>query len=621
MRRFTSKLHRIAAMVCALLLLCALCAPAVSARSLAEGTIEQLEWDLTNGILTIRGEGAIPDYTERNPAPWHKHRESILRLDLDYGITAIGSMAFYECTALVSVDLPLSVKTVGDMAFAGCESLMMVRLPKVTSLGRYAFSRCFALSQATLPDTLATIGDYAFYRCESLAYIRIPASVKTLGGSAFAYCSGLLRVDVGASIAALPEWCFYGCERLTALVLPAAVKTAGDSALTRCDALDTVYYDGTDAERQTLSETIAQSLPGFTVSQLSSTSAVSPDVEHKDVIVEGDTSQEITTEITQKEDVVIRVEQTITSPVTDGAVVGDPERFDSTIHVSFGNEAGWDTLMDTIRDQIDDKTSFESNYGEQAPVQAQVTLQNNKLPLSGAWLNDLAGRDVIVTVTVPDGSRFTINGTHIAGYEFEESYRLSYSLKPETNPAEDIRNVVGTATCYWLSFDSAFAFPITVDVLLDPYAINQNATLYEKVPNANLLKLQSVRVDESGYVSFRLRNINTSTRYLLAVNVAGTPPHEILVPDQVPGVEDFVPLDEKYAFSEPRGFFGMTMGEFTRLVLTVVGVFVGVVLVLALFLIINSKRKAKIAAIRAEVMGTDTLAEYDSAKKRTGKKK
>lgn len=615
MRRRSSQLHiRLTAVLCALLLTCALFPAVVSAAPLGQGETGSLSWSLSNGTLTVSGDGAIPDYTERSPAPWYEYRDSILRLKFQGAITAVGTMAFYDCAVLVSADLPSSVQTVGDMAFAGCESLVLVRMPAVTSLGHYAFSRCFALEGVTLPSTLTAIGDYAFYRCESLASIRVPASVTSLGGSAFAYCASLLRADVAASIDALPEWCFYGCESLTVLILSATVTAVGDSAFTRCDALDTVYHSGTDEQRQAVSDAIAESLPGFTISQMSSASSAPPTVEHTDTVVEGDTVEQITTEITQQEDVTVRVEQTVTYPAVDGVIAGNPDSFNSTIYVTFGGESGWDTLMDEIRHQIDEKDSFENNYGDTGSVQAQVTLQND-LPITGEWLENLAGRDATVTVITPDGSRFIVNGNHIVGYEFEKSYYLTYTLTPVTDLDEDMIKTVGTATCYWLSFTSAFAFPVTVEVLVDPYATKQSATLYEQIPKASLLKVQSARVDEDGYVAFHLAVINTTTRYLLAVNVADIVHSEILVPDDTEGVEDFVSVLDKYATTDVRGWLGMTMQEFTRLVLIAVGAFVGVILLLVLFFIIRSKRKAKLAAIRAEVMGTDALEEYDPPEK------
>ena len=613
MSRFARKLHlltRLTALLCALLLCAVMMASAatVSAAPLAEGRVDRLGWSISNGTLSISGRGAIPDYTERAPAPWHEYRDSILRLEIGSGITAIGAMAFYDCTELVTVKLPDKVKTVGDMAFAGCESLTTVYLSKVTALGEYAFSRCFALKNVTLPDTLTTIGGYAFYRCESLTYICMPSSVTSLGGNAFAYCSALLRVDIEAPLTALPEWCFYGCERLQALTVPASMTGAGDSAFTRCEALTAVYHDGTDEARKEFSDAVAESLPNFTVSQIAPPADTLPGVTGKDAITKGDTLQEITTEVKQEGDTVIRVEQTVTYPVIGGGTKGELDGFDSTIHAIIESQQGFDDLLDEIGDQINDKTAFESNYGEQKPVRAEITLKTD-VPLTGAWLEDLSGRDAVVTITTPDGSRFTIDGAAIAGYTFEKKYTLGYTLTPCEKLSDAQARVVGTATCYWLSFHSAFAFPITVEIFLDPYAVSQNATLYEKVRGDVLQKLQSARIDQDGYVAFRLATINKTTRYLLAMNVAGTSKGEVLIPNDQDGVEEFLPLSERYTISDARGWFGLTMKEFTRLMLIGGGIFLGVVILLVLFFVIRSKRKAKIAAIRAEVLGVATTAE------------
>lgn len=608
MRRLSSKMPiRLTALLCALLLCAALCAPSVAAAPLAEGKAGALRWTLHNGTLSIQGQGAIPDYSEHDPAPWDDHRDSILRLELSSGITAVGAMAFHDCTVLTMVYLPNTVTTVGEAAFAGCESLTTVHLSKVSVLKDYAFSRCFSLRNVTLPDTLTTIGGYAFYRCSSLNYISIPASVTTIGSSAFAYCSALLRVDVAAPLSALPEWCFYGCERLQTLTVPASVTAAGDSAFTRCNALNTVYHAGNDDQRRQFTEAVTDSLSDFTISHVAPPSDTPPAVTDKEVVVEGDTMHEITTEIKQEGDTVIRVEQTVKTPVSDGNATEKPTGFDSAIHATLDDDKGWDDLMAEIGDQINDKTSFESDYGEQGPVRAEITLPTD-VPLSGEWLEGLAGRDVAVTITSPEGSRFTIQGKDIAGYSFEKNYSLHYTLTPCDNLSEEEKRIVGPAVCYWLSFRSAFAFPMTVEVLLDPYAVHQNATVYEKVPDVVLQKLQTARVDTRGYAAFRLAVINTTTNYLVAMNVADIPTGEIVAPKEDDKVVEFGPLSDRYTITDIRGFLGLTMSEFTTLVLVVGGIFVGIVLLIVVIIMVMGKRKAKIAAIRAEVFGNEVPA-------------
>lgn len=614
MSRRTQKSHtltRLTALLAALLLCATLWVPAVAADTPYSGNLGPIKWSVSAGLLTITGNGAIPDFTEQSPAPWSGHSDVISCVELGSGITRIGALAFYDHVLIKSVTLPHTVKTVGEMAFAGCEALTTVVMPKVTVIGEYAFSRCFALDGVMLPETLTTLSAYAFYRCESLSYIRIPASVTSLGGSAFAYCSALLRADIAAPVESLPEWFFYGCERLQSVTLPPVMSGAGDDAFTRCDGLQHVYYTGDDDDLGTLIEDIAQSLPHFSVGNISSAPDAQPPALGHDVTVQGDTLKVTDTEVSTGADLVVRVEQTTSYPVADDGTTGDPKEIDTTIHATITGTEGWNSIVGAIKKEELEHSTFELDHGDQSPVDVQITLQEDT-PLSGDWLSQMAGRDATVTVTTPDGSRWSFDCAHLVGRTFEKNYALTYSLEYYEKPSDAHRLVVGTAPSYWVRFSSAVKFPVTVEIFLDPLVARQNATLYENVKNERLTKLQVAMINQEGYVSFHLGNINSTTRYLLALNVSGTSAEEVVVPDSVlnnpDDLVDLVPLDERYTITDVRGFLGLTMGEFTQLVLTVGGAFLGVVLLLVLFFTIYSKRKAKIAAIRAEVFGTSVGA-------------
>lgn len=69
------------------------------------GEAGPLAWDLTDGMLTISGQGAMPAYTESNKAPWDTYKDQITSVSIKDGVTSIGDYAFYGCSSIVSVNI------------------------------------------------------------------------------------------------------------------------------------------------------------------------------------------------------------------------------------------------------------------------------------------------------------------------------------------------------------------------------------------------------------------------------------------------------------------------------------------------------------------------------------
>ena len=94
---------------------------------IADGKCGGLTWLLSDeGVLTVSGKGRMPDYSGNALAPWYDYRNQITALEVEEGVTSIGSYAFFDCTGLTSVSLPESLTKLGRSCFSGCDSLELL---------------------------------------------------------------------------------------------------------------------------------------------------------------------------------------------------------------------------------------------------------------------------------------------------------------------------------------------------------------------------------------------------------------------------------------------------------------------------------------------------------------
>lgn len=118
-----------------------------------EGPVADIKWKLEEGVLTVSGEGRMPNfYNEKDQLldrPWEKSIDEITAVVIENGITYISPLAFMFCRNMTSVTLPSSV----------------------VAIGRSAFYCCYDLAELTIPGGVKMIGDYAFKGCSSLPQI------------------------------------------------------------------------------------------------------------------------------------------------------------------------------------------------------------------------------------------------------------------------------------------------------------------------------------------------------------------------------------------------------------------------------------------------------------------
>ena len=154
----------------------------VQAATVASGTSgAAITWTLDdNGTLTITGSGKMANSDWGNSTPWYEYNQSITKVIVDDGITAIGDFAFIDCDNLTQVQLADSVTEIGELAFRRCRSLTSISIPhKVTEIAYSTFNECTALKSVDLPSSLVSIQRSAFENCTALETISISKMLHT----------------------------------------------------------------------------------------------------------------------------------------------------------------------------------------------------------------------------------------------------------------------------------------------------------------------------------------------------------------------------------------------------------------------------------------------------------
>ena len=190
-------------------------------------TYNNLTWTLsTAGVLTISGTGAMANWESTLDIPWYKHRESILSVVIEEGVTSIGDAAFFNCKNLPTITIPQNIAHIGDNVFVGCNGLTSIVVDQNNK--NYSSSSdgvLFDKDQKTLmrfpagrsgsyayviPNSVDSIGEYAFQNCTGMSSVTIPKSLKSIGWNGFDNCSGLTSIT---SNAVTPPDCGEGDDR------------------------------------------------------------------------------------------------------------------------------------------------------------------------------------------------------------------------------------------------------------------------------------------------------------------------------------------------------------------------------------------------------------------------
>ena len=195
-------------------------------------------WELTNGVLTISGDGAMEDYTYDSPAPWNAMKDSIMAVDVQDGVTRVSNYAFCDFENATSVKLGPSVKEIGEAAFMKCGMSEVVFPSGLTRIGVWAFLDCDSLLEVDIPASVTGIGERAFASCDKLKKVTThPNERFGFGYFAFEDCVALEEVTLGEGLSYISSYVFRNCKSLKEIIIPDSVRKVETGAFYGCESL------------------------------------------------------------------------------------------------------------------------------------------------------------------------------------------------------------------------------------------------------------------------------------------------------------------------------------------------------------------------------------------------
>ena len=161
---------------------------------------------LKDGVLTISGTGAMPDYSRVSSwntgedlseyEPWHNEAYEITSIVVKSGITRIGDHSF-DGTAVSQVQIADSVTEIGYAAFTNCRYLKSITLPKnLKEISANLFANDRSLETLTYGDKISYIGSTALWGTQ-IKELHFPASLTEIHTDAFG-STNLEKITVDA---------------------------------------------------------------------------------------------------------------------------------------------------------------------------------------------------------------------------------------------------------------------------------------------------------------------------------------------------------------------------------------------------------------------------------------
>ena len=268
--------------------------PVMAASAALSGSCgDGVSYSYSSGVLTIKGEGPMYDYTAAT-IPWYSKKDKIKTIQIENGVTVLGTYAFTRCRYAEKVIIPASVKSIRTKAFSYCDSLENVnyagndaawkeinimsgnselktalstgvatvktykegagtvawritngvlyvsgrgKMPAYRFMEAPWFGKAASIKKIVVGKGITAISTYAFACCNKAESVVIPETVTEIGARAFYKDFALKAIDLPASLSEIGRMAFQDCTSLTELVLPAGVDEIPEYMCCGCSSL------------------------------------------------------------------------------------------------------------------------------------------------------------------------------------------------------------------------------------------------------------------------------------------------------------------------------------------------------------------------------------------------
>ncbi len=274
--------HRITAFLTAISM-CACSMPMMAQAKESDntmGTYFGIEWDITDGVLTLEGSGDViyedgfPD-DDTDVHPNWGYRDTITKIVFGEGVTYADACAFSGYPALETVVLSDGFTDMSAYLFKDCPNLreiqglehveyfnteclsgtaMMEEDPFLIIDGELRYCDLTEPADIVVPDGVTRIGRDAFGNLMLYPYeredgsmydiadvgftITLPETVETIEEYAFSNLSALTGINIPDSVTEIGDMAFFNCLHLQSLSLGENVKKIGDRAFLNCKRME-----------------------------------------------------------------------------------------------------------------------------------------------------------------------------------------------------------------------------------------------------------------------------------------------------------------------------------------------------------------------------------------------